>query len=902
MTVGGRAFRCLAGVLSVALFGLLTLVGSGVTASPASALETLSVSKEFSPDVIQVGGTTTLTFTIENPAEFDATGVTLVDTMPDELFVAEPNGATNTCGGTLDAPVPGDASRIALFGGTVPASSSCQFTVNVVGAVAGVFTNTSDPVMADGHDPGNRAEATLTVVGAPTISKQFGAPFVQMDGVTSLTFTVTNPYATTGLSGVHAVDFLPAGLRVAIPNGATNSCGGTLTAPVPENIAPTIELTDAELPAGASCTFAVNVRGRSPGLQHNTVLVQSIESGPDAFNEGSADIEVVSPPSIAQQFAADSIPLNGETALTFTITNPNSVTPLSGVGFTDQLENPGLFVSTPNGLTNGCGGAATAAEGSEDISLSGVTVNAGASCTLTVNVTGTAFGEWRSHSFPVTSTEAGNGNESDATLKVGDAPSISKTFGAPAIPLDGTTNLTFTITNSNPASLPGVGFTDNLPSGLVVSSPNGLTNGCGGTATATAGSGTISLSAGTVNANASCTLMANVTGTTVGAKNNTSGAVASTATGTGNTASASLTVVGPPSISKVFGAGSVPLNGSTSLTFTVSNPNPGAALSGVGFSDTLPAGLVVATPNGLSNSCGGTSTAVAGSGSVSLSGVTVGPGASCTLTVNVAGTTAGDKNNTSGAVTSTEGGTGNTASASLTVVGPPSISKVFGASPIPVGGSTSLSFTITNTNAGTALSGVAFSDALPSGLVVATPNGLTGSCGGGTITATAGSGAISLLGATLPAGTSCTFAANVTGTTPGVKANTSGAVTSTEGGTGNTASAHLTVGYNVLGFFSPLPKDTYMAGATIPVKFALADTAGTRIPDAEAQAIAASCRAKVRLDSGSPGCATYNATTDTFQFNLKTPKNLSKGSHTITLDVLVGGNVVSTKSTTTTIK
>jgi hypothetical protein len=99
-----------------------------------------------------------------------------------------------------------------------------------------------------------------------------------------------------------------------------------------------------------------------------------------------------------------------------------------------------------------------------------------------------------------------------------------------------------------------------------------------------------------------------------------------------------------------------------------------------------------------------------------------------------------------------------------------------------------------------------------------------------------------------------------------------------------------------------LPKDTYKGGATIPVKFALADGTGTRIPDAEAQAIASSCRAKVRLDSGTPGCATYNPATDTFQFNLNTVKTLSKGTHTITLDVFVGANLVSTKSTTTTIK
>ncbi|HEY2161557.1 MAG TPA: hypothetical protein VGH24_09645, partial [Solirubrobacteraceae bacterium] len=70
--------------------------------------------------------------------------------------------------------------------------------------------------------------------------------------------------------------------------------------------------------------------------------------------------------------------------------------------------------------------------------------------------------------------------------------------------------------------------------------------------------------------------------------------------------------VSPPTITKAFGAAGIPLNGSTSLTFTISNPNTSAALSGIAFTDNLPAWLVVAgTPN-LTNSCDGTATATAG--------------------------------------------------------------------------------------------------------------------------------------------------------------------------------------------------------------------------------------------------------------------------------------------------
>src|ERR1700721_2126121 len=158
-------------------------------------------------------------------------------------------------------------------------------------------------------------------------------------------------------------------------------------------------------------------------------------------------------------------------------------------------------------------------------------------------------------------------------------------------------------------------------------------------------------------------------------------------------------------------------------------------------------------------------------------------GSSCTVSVNVTGTTAGVKNN-SVQITSTEGGTGNTSNASITVVAPPVIIKAFGAASIPLNGSTSLSFTIQNNNTTQSLSGIGFTDTLPAGLVVSTPNGLAGTCGGGTIVAVQGTNATSLSGATLAQSTSCTFSVNVTGTSAGQKNNITGAVTSTEGGTG----------------------------------------------------------------------------------------------------------------------
>jgi uncharacterized repeat protein (TIGR01451 family) len=144
--------------------------------------------------------------------------------------------------------------------------------------------------------------------------------------------------------------------------------------------------------------------------------------------------------------------------------------------------------------------------------------------------------------------------------------------------------------------------------------------------------------------------------------------------GTGNTASASLTVVQPPTAGTSFAASSIPLNGTTTLTFTIGNPAGNTALSGIAFTDSLPAGLVVASPNGLSDPSpgGGTATAAAGSSTVSLSGATLAPGGSFSFSVSVRGATAGVKNN-SVTVTSAEGGNAAPANASVTVVAPPSV-------------------------------------------------------------------------------------------------------------------------------------------------------------------------------------------------------------------------------------
>jgi uncharacterized repeat protein (TIGR01451 family) len=366
--------------------------------------------------------------------------------------------------------------------------------------------------------------------------------------------------------------------------------------------------------------------------------------------------------------------------------------------------------------------------------------------------------------------------------------------------------MTFTITNPNPVAVSNARFSDTLPAGLTLNVLGVPGAGCGSFAESISG-GTFSFVTDFLAAGATCVIPTGVSVPNVAKTyTNTTSAITGTGVPDGAAATATLTVVQPaPTFTKAFNPSLIQVGGTSTLTFTITN-NAAVAVTGLAFSDTLPAGVVVAAPPFVNNTCGGAVTVTGNLGSISLANGTVNApsGTTCTISVNVVGTSEGVKNNTTSTLTSTNALTAQPATATLTVVLPPSITKTFADSELQLlGASTALTFAITNPNATTALSGIAFTDTLPAGLVVSTPNGLVGSCGGGAITATDGSTSISLTGATLAGGTTCTFSVNVTGTAVGTFTNTTSPVTAV-GGTvvGNTATATVSVDFlYVLWFF-----------------------------------------------------------------------------------------------------
>lgn len=503
-------------------------------------------------------------------------------------------------------------------------------------------------------------------------------------------------------------------------------------------------------------------------------------------------------PGFAKAFAPDSVGVGVASTLTFTIDSSVNTFDDYALAFSDTLP-AGLVVATPPGATKTCtGGTFTATAGSSTISYTDGIVAAGATCTLSVDVVAVSPDTYNNVSGSLTSDFGDSGTASDSLTVTASAPGFSKAFAAESVATNTPITLIFTIDNSaNAAPATALAFSDSLPAGLVIASPANATKNCaGGTLTANDGAATISYSGGSVAANASCTISVDVSAMSPGSYSNVSSALTS-GFGNSGTAADSLIATVPPGFAKAFAPDSVGVGVASTLTFTIDNVANALTATGLDFTDSLPSGLVIASPaNATKNCSGGTLTATAGTATISYTGGSAPSGASCTVSVDVVSASPGSYANVSGSLTSAFGDSG-TASDTLAVFEPLTFSKAFQPSSIPAGQPTLLTYTIDNSANIVAASSISFSEDLslgaPGTTILASPAPST-TCSGGSLTATPGTSFVSLTNGSLAAGATCTVVLALgVDANPGMYTFTSEALTSNLGDSG-TAAATLNIG------------------------------------------------------------------------------------------------------------
>ncbi|MFQ5524628.1 MAG: beta strand repeat-containing protein [Thermoanaerobaculia bacterium] len=617
----------------------------------------LGFTKLFDPDTIGPGSSTTLTFTITNPDGIPAGLLTFSDDLPAAITVADFPNPTSTCGGTVEATAGG--SSVSFFGGSVAGFGSCEVTVDVTSATAGVHANTSNELTSTDGIAGGTATPTLAtddlmvVTTLPGFSKSFAPSTVALGGRSTLTFTIDNSANGSNILNLDFTDNLPLGMEIADPANASTDCGTVVLPPSLTAIAGTSTIVlDADgigifpaLAAGATCTVTVDVVATGTGLLGNVsedLLADFVPAG-----KASATLEVTTDPlHLTKEFTDDPVPPGSSVTLEFTITNFDRLFAATGVAFSDDLTT---LVPALSGLTfssvlaNDCGGSVSGVGGTT-IGLSGATVAPESSCTLRVSLSvpgGTTPGAYTNTTGAVTGTVDGmmvTGNMAEDDLFVAPVPILTKEFrDATTMAADPVVNagddviLRFTVTNTSTTSAATlVAFVDELTEGTLVG--GGPTGGflpfpvsvtlppvpnppCGVGSTLnliSLGTGRqgLSLTGGTLDpapgAGSSCTFEVTLTipaSLPPGIYLNTTEEPTATvdgATRTGDPASDTLEVIAAPSLTKAFIGDPVAPGGTVTLEFTLSHaPDQSADATAISFTDNLVPVLAGLTATGL---------------------------------------------------------------------------------------------------------------------------------------------------------------------------------------------------------------------------------------------------------------------------------------------------------------
>lgn len=808
-----------------------TIGGFAVTGDAASDLlevvELLAFSKSFDGPTTATG-TAVLTFTITNPTANTATGLAFSDDLDAVVsgLVATNLPLSDVCGAGSSL---SGTSFVTLTGAELPPmGGTCSFDVEVLvpaTATAGTFTNTTSALSQSGLFAADPATADLVIEPPPTFAKVFAPDSIEAGEVSRLTFTIDNSASAVAVSGFSFTDDFPAGVVIADPTGASSTCAGMGDA----SAGASSFTFGGSVGAGASCTVQLDVTSSVAGMYANTTGDLTSSSGNSGAASDTLTVTAPPPPTFSKSFDGLTT-ATGTPTLTFTITNPAAVLPATDLSFTDDLDAVISGLRATNTTLSDVCGSGSSLTGTSLLTLTGGSVEPMSSCTfdveLLVPVTATA-GTFTNTTSDLLQDGTAVADPATADLTVEPAPTFGKVFAPDIIQVDGTSTLTFSVDNSASAlAASSLNFTDNLPAGVVVSTPPNTANTCGGTLTADAGTGVVTHAGGTVAAGGTCSISVDVTSGATGALVNTTGDLASSS---GNSGSASDTLtVDALTFDKVFVPSVIGVGSVSTLTFQISNPNDETA-DDLSFTDNLPAGVTIADPANATSSCGGTVSAPDGGSTITFNDGGVGSSEACSVTVDVTSSTVGTHTNVSRSLASSAGSTsGATADLEVDVL-LPGFTKSFSPSSVSLGGRSTITLTIDNTGSEDAATDLTFVDNLPSGMAIADPSDAASTCTGGTLTATPGTSVISYGpnfsgDASVGALASCTVTVDVIGAAVGELDNITSVLTSGAPETpSGRASATLEVAGSPLTLTKSFTDDPVPPGGTVTVEFSISN-------------------------------------------------------------------------------
>jgi uncharacterized repeat protein (TIGR01451 family) len=493
---------------SLAVGALVT--SNGTNSAPAVATLTVpapssvTLGKAFSPATIAAGGTSTLTITLSNASTTAATLTgALTDTLPSGVVTS--GSASTTCaGGTASTgtstatPTPqwagGGASSVTLTGGTIPANGSCVLTVGVVAASGGSYINSlaAGALVTNNGTSAAPAVATLTVnspsVVTPTLGKAFNPATIAPGGTSTLTITLNNANTTAATLTRPLTDTLPSG--VVVSGSASTTCaGGTASTGAPAmasqahgllrpqwlggNGGSSVTLTGGTIPANGSCVLTVDVIAANGGSYINSLAAGSLvtSNGTNAAPAiATLTVTVPSPITLGKAFNQATISAGGVSVLTITLSNAGATPALLTAPLTDTLPS-GVLISGSASST--CGGAASTSVST--VTLTGGTIPAGSSCTVTVSVTAPVAGTYF-NSLPAGALQTDTGNSAAPAVATLTANPMIKADFSLAMVTPGTVQITRGVpvtvavgVVTNPSNMPipvDVSFGCAVPAGL----------------------------------------------------------------------------------------------------------------------------------------------------------------------------------------------------------------------------------------------------------------------------------------------------------------------------------------------------------------------------------------------------------------------------------------------------